>query len=85
MQTRYFKVDIEAPNGGIVYSEAVVVPGGLRTGQGAPFSLFFATIADPNPANEGKGYKIVFGVDTAASDGLPNNINVKFKQILKID
>ncbi len=82
--TRYFTVDIVNDiNGGTVYSEAIVIPGGLNTGHHAPFSMFFATISDP--ANTHRGYKIKFGVDTAASNGLPNNISVKLKQILKID
>ncbi len=80
--TRYFTVNIVAPNGGVVYSEAIIVPESLNTGHAAPFSMFFPTIADPS--NEG-GYRIQFNMDTAASNGLPNNISVRLKQILKID
>ncbi|MDR2948778.1 MAG: hypothetical protein LBV71_06170 [Prevotella sp.] len=83
-QTRYFKVDIvDNDSGNAVFSQAIVVPGGLDTGHTAPFSLFFSTLSD-TAANH-KGYKIVFGVDTAASAGLPNNISVRVTQILKID
>ena len=82
--TRYFRVDIiDNDSGGVVFSEAIVVPGGLNTGHTAPFSIFFATIADQDVNH--KGYKILFGVDTAASQGLQNNISVQLKQILKID
>ncbi|MFV0331846.1 MAG: hypothetical protein ACK5M3_09260 [Dysgonomonas sp.] len=83
-QTRYFKVDIvDNDSGSAVFSQAIVVPGGLDTGHTAPFSLFFSTLSD-TAANH-KGYKIVFGVDTAASAGLPNNISVRVTRILKID
>ncbi|MDR1707617.1 MAG: hypothetical protein LBR46_06390 [Prevotella sp.] len=82
--TRYFKVDIvDNDSDNSVFSQAIVVPGGLDTGHVAPFSLFFSTLEDSNTNH--KGYKIYFGVDTAASTGLPNNISVQVTQILKID
>lgn len=84
VQTRYFTVDIlDNDTGGHIYTQSIVVPGGLNTGHVAPFSIFFSTIPDGNPGH--KGYKILFGVDTAGSQGLPNNISVKMNQILKID
>ncbi len=78
------RVDIlDNDSGGTVFSESIVVPGGLDTGHTAPFSIFFATIADQDVNH--KGYKIVFGVDTAGSQGLQNNIGIQLKQILKIE
>ncbi len=83
-QTRYFTVDIlDNDSGGHIFTQSIVVPGGLNTGHVAPFSMFFTTIPDGNTNHT--GYKIVFGVDTAGSQGLPNNISVKVNQILKID
>jgi hypothetical protein len=84
LQTRYFTIDIlDNDTGGHIFTQSIVVPGGLNTGHVAPFSIFFSTIPDNNL--EHKGYKVVFGVDTAGSQGLPNNISVKMNQILKID
>lgn len=82
--TRYFTVDIlDNDTGGHIYTQSIVVPGGLNTGHVAPFSMSFATIPDGN--NNHQGYKIIFGVDTAGSQGLANNIRVKMDEILKID
>lgn len=83
-QTRYFTVDIlDNDTGGHVFTQSIVVPGGLNTGHVAPFSLFFNTIPHGNTAHQ--GYKVMFGVDTAGSQGLPNNIRVRMNQILKVD
>ncbi|RZJ69682.1 MAG: hypothetical protein EOO47_23880 [Flavobacterium sp.] len=82
-QTTYFTVDIlDNDTGGHIFSQSIVVPGGLNTGHVAPFSLSFNSIPDTN-ANH-LGYKIIFSVDTG-SQGLANNISVKMNQILKID
>lgn len=82
-QTRIFDVSVISAGSGIrVYQNSVVVPGGLNTGHTAYFQIFFATIADA--ASLGVGYRIMFGVDTAGSTGLPNNIRVKILDITRI-
>lgn len=83
-QTRYFDVSIvSVGSGALVYQNSVVVPGGLNTGHVAYFQIFFPTIADASSI--GRGYRIIFGADTAASQGLPNNIGVKVVDITRIN
>lgn len=82
--TRYFNVRIESiGSGALIYEDAIVVPGGLNTGHEAPFQIFFSTIADN--ASIGVGYRLIFRVDTAASQGLPGQIGVKILDVARIN
>lgn len=82
--TRYFNVRVESiGSGALIYEDAVVVPGGMNTGHETPFQIFFSTIADNTSI--GTGYRLVFRVDTAASQGLPGQIGVKITDIARIN
>lgn len=82
--TKYFNVRVESiGSGALIYEDSVVVPGGLNTGHEAPFQIFFSTIADNSSINV--GYRLVFRVDTAASQGLPGQIGVKIIDIARIN
>jgi hypothetical protein len=83
-ETRYFTINfVSVATGATIYSDEVVVPGNLNTGHVAPFHIFFPSLADSNSI--GKGYRIEFGVDTAGSAGLPNNISVQLIDIVRIN
>jgi len=82
--TRYFNVRVESiGSGALIYEDSVVVPGGMNTGHETPFQIFFSTIADNTSI--GTGYRLVFRVDTAASQGLPGQIGVKITDIARIN
>lgn len=83
-ETRYFDVKIEsAATGALIYQNSIVVPGKLNTGHVAYFQVLFPTIADT--ASISAGYRIIFGLDTAASTGLSNNISVKINDVLRVN
>lgn len=83
-ETRYFDVKIESvATGALIYQNSIVVPGKLDTGHIAYFQILFPTIADT--ASLSAGYRIVFGLDTAASKGLPNNIGIKVIDVTRIN
>lgn len=83
-ETRYFDVSVvSVGSGALVYKNSYVVPGGLNTGHIVCFQIFFPTIADEQSI--GTGYRIIFGVDTAASQGLPNNIKIKIVDLTRIN
>lgn len=82
--TRYFDVSVvSVGSGALVYQNSIVVPGGLATGHIAYFQIFFPSVADA--ASIGVGYRILFSVDTAASQGLPGNIGVKLVDVTRIN
>lgn len=82
--TRYFTVDVvSVTTGATVYSERVVVPGGLNTGHVAPFEVSFLSLVSENSINT--GYKVIFGVDTAGSNGLPGNVSVMFLSVVRVN
>ncbi|WP_333663099.1 hypothetical protein [Chishuiella changwenlii] len=82
--TKYFNVRVESiGTGALIYEDSIVVPGGLNTGHETPFQIFFSTIADNSSINV--GYRLVFRVDTAASQGLPGQIGVKIIDIARIN
>lgn len=82
--TRYFTVSfVSVASGATVYSSMIVVPGGLNTGHIVPFQVFFPSLADS--VSIGNGYRLMFGVDTAGSDGLPGNIDVELVDIVRIN
>jgi len=82
--TRYFTVDIvSVATGSTVFSDEIIVPAGLNTGHVTPFAISFPTLTDNDSL--GNGYRIVFGVDTAGSSGLPGNISVELVDIVRIN
>ncbi len=83
-ETRYFTVNIvSVATGSTVFSDEIIVPGLLNTGHVAPFDITFPTLTDTD--SFGNGYRIVFGVDTAGSQGLPGNISVALIDIVRIN
>lgn len=82
--TKYFNVRVESiGTGALIFEDSIVVTGGLNTGHETPFQIFFSTIADNASINV--GYRLVFRVDTAASQGLPGQIGVKIIDIARIN
>lgn len=83
-ETRYFNVSIvSVANGEVIYQNSIVVPGKMNTGQIAYFQVFFPTIADVTSLS--RGYRLMFSIDGAASQGLQGNISVKVVDIARIN
>ncbi len=83
-ETKYFNVSVvSVATGEIIYQNSIVVPGKMNTGHVAYFQVFFPTIADATSIS--KGYRLMFGIDGAASTGLQGNISVKVVDIARIN
>ncbi|SHG00666.1 hypothetical protein SAMN05444362_113110 [Dysgonomonas macrotermitis] len=82
--TRYFTVNIvSVTSGATVYSAEVIIPGGLDTGHIAPFEVSFLSLVSESSINT--GYKMIFGVDTAGSNGLPGNVSVMLMEVVRVN